>query len=260
MQSLMIAIGVTKRGEDVESTNVRMPEMTPKKVAMDPRFLVAILLLLCFTLAAIQPLRSAAFLQRLSSSPKNPTGGAAAKESSEKSEVSAQSSGAGGVPRIALGEISGSPGASLMIPLYYIPSANEPLRSFAVDIDYVSVHLKFQKAALGLIPDNIKAEVTSNVIDNLPDEKGTIRSRVHVAVSVDKNTPQGLPAGLLSYLLFDVTLDAKPFKITLNPAVVSAEALKDTAKKPVKVSVVAGTVVVVVPDTLPETTCFFFSH
>lgn len=129
-----------------------------------------------------------------------------------------------------------------------------------MDIDYVSVHLKFQKAALGLIPDNIKVEITSKVTDHPPDDKGTVRSRVHVTASVDQKSPQGLPAGLLVYLLFDVTLDAKPFKITLNPAIVSAEALKDPAKKPVKIDVVAGTVVVVVPDTLPETTCFFFSH
>ena len=187
--------------------------------------------------------------------------GAAAKKSEDANEDSTKENKPEGTPRISLSEITGSPGASLMIPLYYTPSAAEPLRSITVDIDFVSNHLKFQKASLGVIPEGVGANVEATVTDGAPDAKGTVHSKVRVTISLtDKNPQKGIPEGLMAFLLYQVTMDAKPFTIKLTPALVSAEDLHTPPRKIAKISTVPGTVVVEVPDMLPEATCFFFSH
>jgi len=198
----------------------------------------------------------------LLASPQQGTSDSKSDEKPAAKGEASQEEAPGPVPRISLSEITGSPGASLMVPLYYTPDPKQPLRSLTVEIDFVSNHLKFQKASRGVIPDDMGADITANVTDGAPDAKsGIVRSKLRVAVSLtDKNSPKGLPDGLLAYLLFNVTTDAKPFTIKLNPTVVSAEDLHAPPRKMAKFSATPGIVVVEVPDLLPEATCFFFSH
>ncbi len=181
---------------------------------------------------------------------------------SEEKPAAKSEEEAGPVPRISMSEILGSPGASLMVPLYYTPDPKQPARSLTVDIEFVSNHLKFQKASRGVIPEEIGADISANVTDGAPDAKtGAVRSKLRVAISLTEKNPQkGLPEGLLSFLLFQVTMDAKPFTIKLNPTVIAAEDLHTPPRKIAKFSTVPGTVVVEIPDILPEATCFFFSH
>jgi hypothetical protein len=164
------------------------------------------------------------------------------------------------VPRVSLDEITGSPGASLMIPLYYTPDPKAPLRSFAVEIDYVSNNLKFQKAARGAAAEQAEAEVTTNLTDGKPDDKGVTRSKLLVTAALAKDAKSGLPDGLMAYLLFTVSMQAKPFAIRLTPTVVSAEDTSNPPKKVAKVTGVPGMVTVEIPDMMPEATCFFFTH
>jgi len=147
----------------------------------------------------------------------------------------------------------------LMIPFYFTPDPDKPLRSVTVDIDYVSNNLKFQKASKGVAADQAGAEITTNLTDGTPDDKGITRSTLRVTASLGQgNATQGLPDGLLAYLLFQISLDAKPFAIKLNTTVVSAEDLKN--QKLAKMAAEPGLVVVEVLDVMPEATCFFFSH
>jgi hypothetical protein len=220
--------------------------------------------MLCLLIAMIQASLMAAPLLQKAPGAKSPKGGegAAAKKMDNKSEASKKKGTTEDAPRISLRQITGSPGDSLMIPLYYTPSsAGEPLRSIAMDIDYVSNHLKFQKAAAGVIPEDVGVDVAGSATDGEPDAKGTVRSQLRVSVSLtEKNPKKGLPEGLLVYLLFQVTTDAKPFTITLTPTVNSAEDLHNPPRKVAEITTAPGTVVVEVPDALPETTCFFFNH
>jgi hypothetical protein len=173
--------------------------------------------------------------------------------------VLSQESASGVVPRVSLTEINGTPGASLMIPLYFTPDPNKPLRSITVDIEYVSNNLKFQKASKGVAADQAGAEITTAVTDGKPDDKGIARSKLIVTAALGQgNAAAGLPDGLLAYLLFQISLDAKPFAIKLTPTVVSAEDLKN--QKVAQVGAEPGMVVVEVLDVMPEATCFFFSH
>ena len=147
----------------------------------------------------------------------------------------------------------------MMIPFYFTPDPNKPLRSVTVDIEYVSNTLKFQKASKGVAADQAGAEITTNLTDGTPDDKGITRSKLRVTASLGQgNAPQGLPDGLLAYLLFQISLEAKPFAIKLTPTVVSAEDLQN--QKLAKMVAEPGLVVVEVLDVMPEATCFFFSH
>ena len=129
-------------------------------------------------------------------------------------------------PRVSLAEIVGTPGASLMMPLSLTPDPKNPLRSLTVDIEYVSNSLIFQKASRGLAAELANADIQSNLTESKPDDKGLKRAKLQVTASLSEpNTKEGLPQGLLAYLLFQVSLDAKPFLVTMTPTVVSADDL-----------------------------------
>jgi len=176
-------------------------------------------------------------------------------------EECAAKGSSGEVPLVALSELTGTPGSTLMMPLYFTPDPNNPLRSVVVDIEYVSNNLDFLKLSLGLAAEQVNADIQSSVTKGPPDAKDLVRSKLHVTVKLPEETAkEGLPDGLLAYLLFQVTLDAKPFAIQMVPTVVSAE---DTATPPKQVADVAtepGLVRISVLDVMPEATCFFFSH
>lgn len=164
-------------------------------------------------------------------------------------------------PRVAVGEINGIPGAGLMVPLYFTPDPRNPLRSITVDIDYVSNSLKFQKASRGLVTEKVGADVSTTLTDGKPDAKNVTRSKLRIAVAIpDKEPKQGLPEGLLAYLLFQVTTEARAFAIKLNTSVPSAETIQNPPQKVAKVNAAPGLVVIELPDMLPEATCFFFTH
>ena len=168
---------------------------------------------------------------------------------------------AASVPRVAVGEINGNPGTNLMVPLYFTPDPNKPLRSITVEIEYVSNSLKFQRAAAGLAVEQVGADISSTLTDGMPDARNVTRSKLRVAVADPASQPaKGIPDGLLSFLMFRVSPDAKPFAIRLNTSVVAAETAQTPPQRVANVSTLPGLVVVELGDMLPEATCFFFTH
>jgi hypothetical protein len=160
-------------------------------------------------------------------------------------------------PRVALSELTGTPGASLMMPFYFTPDPNNSLRSLEVDIEFVSNNLKFQKASPGLAAEQVNATVESSVIDGQPDENGRVYSKLHIKASVPNQAAgEGLPDGLLAYLLFQISLEAKPFRIRLTPSVTATEPVLSAQQ----IATEEGFVNVEALDVMPEATCFFFSH
>ena len=169
-------------------------------------------------------------------------------------------------PRVSLAEIVGTPGASLMMPLSLTPDPKNPLRSLTVDIEYVSNSLIFQKASRGLAAELANADIQSNLTESKPDDKGLKRAKLRVTASLpEPNTKEGLPQGLLAYLLFQVSPDAKPFLVTMTPTVVSADDLSTPPKEVTNVVTKPGSVSI---DDLgdrydrlaPAVACFFFTH
>lgn len=169
-------------------------------------------------------------------------------------------------PRVSLAEIVGTPGASLMMPLSLTPDPKNPLRSLTVDIEYVSNSLIFQKASRGLAAELANADIQSNLTESKPDDKGLKRAKLRVTASLPESNPkEGLPQGLLAYLLFQVSPDAKPFLVTMTPTIVSAYDLSTPPKEVTNVVTKPGSVSI---DDLgnrydrlaPAVACFFFTH
>ena len=169
-------------------------------------------------------------------------------------------------PRVSLAEIDGTPGASLMMPLSLTPDPKNPLRSLTVDIEYVSNSLIFQKASRGLAAELANADIQSNLTESKPDDKGLKRAKLRVTASLPEPNPkEGLPQGLLAYLLFQVSPDAKPFLVTMTPTIVSAYDLSTPPKEVTNVVTKPGSVSI---DDLgdrydrlaPAVACFFFTH
>jgi hypothetical protein len=177
--------------------------------------------------------------------------------------AAAQETASGKVPMVSLAEITGTPGASLMVPLYFTPDPKTPLRSISVDVSYVANSLRFQKASLGAAAETAKVDIKTDVTEGQPDDKGVKRATLNVTATLSGQTPAtGLPDGLLAYLLFEISLEAKPFAVKMATSVKSAEALS-TPPKPVDVAQIGhedGVVVVTALDVMPEATCFFFTH
>ena len=165
------------------------------------------------------------------------------------------------VPRVAMAELGGTPGSNLMMPLYFTPDPKNPVKSITVDIEFVSNNLKFQKALRGVGGDSVNADIKTSLTEGKPDDKNIARSTLHVTAALPGSTPkEGLPDGMLAYLLFQISLDAKPFAIKLTPAVVDSQDMSTPPKKIAKFGAEPGLVKVEVLDVMPENTCFFFSH
>ena len=179
---------------------------------------------------------------------------------------SAPAQGSGQAPRVSLAEIKTTPGASLMMPLSLTPDPKNPLRSLTVEIGFVSKSLVFQKTSRGLAAELANADIQANLIEGPPDDKGLKRATLRITASLPEPAPkEGLPDGLLAYLLFQVSEDAQPLTIKLTPAVVSANDLSTPPKKVSNVGADAGVVVIESLDAVyqrlaPELACFFFSH
>ncbi len=174
-------------------------------------------------------------------------------------------SGSEQVPRVSLAEVSTTPGASLMVPLTLTPDPENPLRSLTVDIEFVSKTLIFQKISPGMAAELVNADIQANLTEGELDDKGLKRAKLRVAASLlESNPKEGLPEGLLVYLLFQVSPDAEPVRIKLTPTVVSAGDLSIPPKKVANVAAEPGLVVVESLDTLYERlapiACFFFMH
>ena len=180
--------------------------------------------------------------------------------SQERRSDAAPEATAKDLPSVALGDITGTANANLMIPLYYTPDPKTPLSSLTVEIDYVSNSLKFQKALPGAVTEEAGAEVQTTLTDGVPEDK-VVRSKLRVAVALTKKQDStGLPEGLLAYLMFRISPEAKPFAIKLNTSVIAAEDLRNPPQKVDKVHAQPGLVVVELLDAMPEATCFFFTH
>ena len=171
---------------------------------------------------------------------------------------------------IALADVKAFPGASVMLPLSYVPDPNKPVRSLTVEIDYVSNSLTFQSTSPGLAAELADASIQSNLSDLPADPKGLKRSRLKVVVALKAPKPKGgLPEGLFAYLLFQIADSAKPFTVKMNAAIAAAEDLFDPPRRVAGLAAQPGSVTIENPDSLlqelspelkPDVGCFFFTH
>jgi hypothetical protein len=188
----------------------------------------------------------------------------------QQCQAAAMQSDSEQVAQVTLADVKALPGASVMVPLSLTPDPKNPMRALTLDIDFVSNNLTFAKTSRGLAAEIANADIQASLTESPVDDKGLKRAKVRVLVSLqDSKSKEGLPDGLLAYLVFQVGKDARPFTIKLTPTVVSAESLATPPKKILAISTEPGSVTIENPDASlesispelnPEVGCFFFTH
>ena len=161
--------------------------------------------------------------------------------------------------RISLEEISGSPGDSLMLPLRYSAAPGVELSRLTLEITYVSNSLTF--VLLSPVVTEDQAKLTTDVEIAEPDEKGLRHATLRITATLsEKNAERRLQAGLLGFLLFDISPEARPRPIDLHLSVASADDTHVPPQKVTRFAVDSGLVQVKLADMVPEISCFFYMH
>ena len=160
-------------------------------------------------------------------------------------------------PAFILGTVSGDPGTTAGIPLYFTPGAGQPIRRVHLEVEFVSNSVKFAKAQKGAAAAVQDFDLAVEAKELPPDDKNIQRTRLNIDVTVtNSDRKKSLQEGLLSFLNFQVPTNAKAFAIELKPLTISAQ---DAANKPVKVTAEPGKIIIALPDE-PMVGCFFFTH
>jgi hypothetical protein len=163
------------------------------------------------------------------------------------------------LPRVSLEAISGAPGDSLMLPLRYSPAPRVELSRLTLEISYISNSLTFVK--LSPVVEEDDAGLTTDLKIAEPDEKGLRRATLRITASAsEKNAERRVPAGLLAFLWFEISADAKPRPIRLDLSVASADDIQHPPRKVTRFATDPGLVQVELADMVPEISCFFYMH
>ena len=161
--------------------------------------------------------------------------------------------------RVTLGSSSGTPGTSLVVPIYFTPAEGVQVGRLKLDVNFVSANLKFSKLDRGIAAElgNVDVSTDMQVEEN---ENGLETTTLSVTASLPSEEPseKGIPAGLLGYLTMRIEEDGRPASITLRTSAEgstfgSNEALENLVSFDAKVDVLA-------PGTQPIVACFFFTH
>jgi len=162
-------------------------------------------------------------------------------------------------PRLTLGDSSGSPGNSVVVPIYFAPAEGVEVGQLKVDIHFVSRNLKYSSVTRGLAAESGNVEVHSELKEGKND-KGLETSTLTIVASISspKLGQKGIPGGLLGYITLQVNEKAGPANITLRA---TGEAAELGTKKPIQnLKTVDALVDILAAGSEPLVSCFFFSH
>lgn len=158
--------------------------------------------------------------------------------------------------RVSLGSTSGTPGDSVVVPIYVTPAEGARIGSLKIEVNFVSVNLKFEKVDRGIAAEMGDVQVLSEVKDSKND-KGVETSTLLLRATApdDKRT---IPAGLLGYITLKISDKGRPASIALRA---TADGTELGSSKPLtNLKALDAEVDVLAPGTQPSVACFFFSH
>jgi len=159
--------------------------------------------------------------------------------------------------RVTLASTNGSPGESVTLPIYLTPAKGLKIGGLKLEVNFVSANLKFDKIDRGMAAEMGDVELNSELKLG-KNEKGVETSSVTVRASAPKESKEGIPSGLLAYLILKINETGRPASIALHVTAEgteagSANALTNLQSPDTQVDVVA-------PGSQPAISCFFFSH
>ncbi len=156
--------------------------------------------------------------------------------------------------RVTLGSSSGTPGTSVVVPIYFTPAEGVQVGHLKVEVSFVSANLKFDKVERGIAAEMGDVDLKNDLKVSKNDKDVETSTLQVTAAAPEKKT---IPAGLLGYITLKINETGRPANITMRATVEGA----DTASKPLtKIRAFDAQVEVLAPGTQPAVACFFFSH
>jgi hypothetical protein len=159
--------------------------------------------------------------------------------------------------RISLASSSGTPGSSVVVPIYLTPGEGVQVGRLKITVTFVSANLKFDKLERGIAAEMGGVKVTSDLkLDK--NDKGLETSTLVLEAEAPASPKKPIPAGLLAYLAMKISETGRPAKVSLRT---TAEGSDLASNKPLaNLRAVDAEVEVMAPGTQPVIACFFFSH
>jgi hypothetical protein len=156
--------------------------------------------------------------------------------------------------RVTLGNTSGTPSSSVVVPIYFTPAEGKSVGSLKMELTFVSRNVKFSKLEIGFAAESGGVALTATPTDGKNDQGLEITTLAIEAKASDKP----IPSGLLGYLTFSIGPDARPASISLTP---KGEGLEIGTGTPVAdLRFFEAKLEVLAEGTEPLVTCFFFTH
>jgi hypothetical protein len=161
--------------------------------------------------------------------------------------------------RVTLGGTSGTPGTTVVVPVYFTPARNVAVGRLKLEVTYVSVNLKYAKLDKGIAAELGGVDVAIEVRQGKTDRDLDTQTLVLTASFLSPEPPpSGIPSGLLAYITLNIGQDGRPASIGLRPTV---EATLVGTNQPVpNLRAFQTQVDVLAPGTQPLLSCFFFTH
>ncbi len=127
-------------------------------------------------------------------------------------------------PKLTLGDSDGSPGGSIVVPIYFAPAEGVAAGEIKLDVSFVSRNLKYSRINRGIAAESGNVDVRAELKEGKND-KGLEISTLRITASIPSPKPgqKGIPAGLLGYLTLLVNEKAGPANITLRTSGEAAE-------------------------------------
>ena len=161
--------------------------------------------------------------------------------------------------RVTLGGTSGTPGTSVVVPIYFTPAENLQVGRLKLEVSYVSNNLKFFKLDTGIAAELGNVDVHADVKEGKTDRGLDTQTLTITASFLSPDPPKkGIPSGLLAYVTLKISETGRPASITMRPTVEAGEL---GTNKPVQnLRAFEAKVDVLAPGTQPLISCFFFTH
>lgn len=177
----------------------------------------------------------------------------------QKQEAKQEQMDAKNTTRVTLGGTSGTPGTSVVVPIYFTPAEGKEVGSLKLGVNFISRNVKYSRLDAGIAAEMGGVDLHPEIKEG-KNEQGLETTAVTIVASFPGPTPppKGIPAGLLGYLTFQISESAKPASIALRATV---EATELGANKPVQnLRAFDAQLDVIAPGSEPMVVCFFFTH
>lgn len=149
---------------------------------------------------------------------------------------------------IALGTGLGTPGQPISLPLYLSAPGQANIGELTLEISLPSPLLTFSEVERAFLAEQVEAKLSADVIE----------SKIRVKASVPEGKGNPLPEGLIAFVKFKVSQEAKAGELKV---LVEKVEMKDLEGKPIKTAGKAeGQINVIPKEMAPLAGCFFYMH